>query len=78
MTTTTAQTQLINYVHKYVASGLNSYPLSDWYDTATGKAFCNGKSCEPFRARPTVGGHFALVRITFSLVGSGRTSGAHC
>lgn len=61
MTTTTAQTQIINDLHKYLASGFSSYPLSDWYDTATGKVTCNGKNCQPFRARPTVGGHLALV-----------------
>ncbi|KAH9844226.1 DUF1793-domain-containing protein [Rhodofomes roseus] len=62
MTTTSARNQLINYVHKYLASSLNSLPASDWYDTATGKAQCStGNSCQPFRARPVVGGHLALL-----------------
>ncbi|KAI0736168.1 hypothetical protein C8Q72DRAFT_241274 [Fomitopsis betulina] len=76
MTTTTAQTQIINYLHKYLASGLNSYPISDWYDTATGKATCIGKSCKPFRARPSVGGHFALLIASAwnSTSGSGTTT----
>ncbi|KAH9938229.1 uncharacterized protein B0H18DRAFT_1112408 [Fomitopsis serialis] len=30
MTTTSAQNQLINYVHKYLSSSLNSVPASDW------------------------------------------------
>ncbi|TFY60797.1 hypothetical protein EVJ58_g4914 [Rhodofomes roseus] len=37
MTTTSARNQLINYVHKYLASSLNSLPASDWYDTATAR-----------------------------------------
>ncbi|EPT03715.1 hypothetical protein FOMPIDRAFT_1022289 [Fomitopsis schrenkii] len=75
MTTTTAQTQIINDLHKYLASGFSSYPLSDWYDTATGKVTCNGKNCQPFRARPTVGGHLALlITAATNLTSSATTS----
>lgn len=45
---------LISSVKKYAADGLNSQPLGDWYETTDGDV-------EGFRARPVVGGHFALV-----------------
>jgi hypothetical protein len=46
--------QLISSVVKYASDGLNSVPLSDWYDASTGKS-------DGFQARPVVGGHFALL-----------------
>ena len=51
----------ITAVRNYLADGQNNVPLSDWFDTTTGKV-------EGFRARPVVGGHLALVRICYAFL----------
>jgi len=56
MTDTATRDVLINAVHNYASNGLSSQPLGDWYDT-------NGGTVEGFRARPVVGGHFALLDL---------------
>ncbi|KAL9595891.1 MAG: hypothetical protein Q9219_006159 [cf. Caloplaca sp. 3 TL-2023] len=50
---------LINDVHAYITNGLNEVPLSDEY-TVSGPGL--GKNLG-FRARPTVGGHFATLAL---------------
>lgn len=54
VSTTTMRDTFISSVKKYAADGLSSQPLGDWYETTNGDV-------EGFRARPVVGGHFALV-----------------
>ncbi|KAG6830826.1 hypothetical protein H0H92_014478 [Tricholoma furcatifolium] len=44
----------INSVYSYAVNGLNSVPLSDWYDTVTGVV-------QGFQARPVVGGHLGVI-----------------
>lgn len=50
---------LVNDVHAYIANGLNQVPLSDEF-TVSGAGV--GKNLG-FRARPTVGGHFATLAL---------------
>ena len=57
MTSTAVRDMFISSVRKYAADGLSSQPLGDWYETTDG-------SVEGFRARPVVGGHLALVRLS--------------
>ncbi|QRV90571.1 hypothetical protein RhiJN_18589 [Ceratobasidium sp. AG-Ba] len=45
---------LISRLRDYLANGKNNAPFSDWYDAISGKSV-------GFRARPVVGGHFALL-----------------
>ncbi|KAI0683606.1 DUF1793-domain-containing protein [Cytidiella melzeri] len=47
---------LVSAVKNYAADGESSQPLGDWYETANGDV-------EGFRARPVVGGHFALLAL---------------
>jgi len=47
---------LISGVRKYIASGVNNAPFSDWYETTN--AVVQG-----FRARPVAGGHLALLVV---------------
>ena len=54
VTTSTVRDIFVNSVYKYAADNENSQPLGDWYETLNGDV-------ESFRARPVVGGHFALV-----------------
>jgi hypothetical protein len=63
MTSTSARDLFISSVRKYVMDGLNSQPLGDWYETINGDV-------EGFRARPVVGGHFALVRFSDNAINS--------
>ncbi|KAL1706445.1 hypothetical protein EV121DRAFT_278880 [Schizophyllum commune] len=54
MSDTNTRDMLISAVAQYAANGQNDVPFSDWYETTDGKV-------AGFRARPVVGGHFALV-----------------
>ncbi|KAL1722415.1 hypothetical protein EV715DRAFT_270417 [Schizophyllum commune] len=54
MSDTNTRDMLISAVAQYAANGQNDAPFSDWYETTDGKV-------AGFRARPVVGGHFALV-----------------
>jgi len=56
MTNTAARDLFISSVRKYAANGVNSAPLSDWYETTNG-------AVQGFRARPVVGGHLALLAL---------------
>ncbi|KAL1747685.1 hypothetical protein HDZ31DRAFT_80256 [Schizophyllum fasciatum] len=51
---TNTRDMLVSAVAQYAANGQNDVPFSDWYETTDGKV-------ADFRARPVVGGHFALV-----------------
>lgn len=51
---------LVNDVHAFVANGLNQVPLSDEFTVQAGAGV--GKNLG-FRARPTVGGHFASLAL---------------
>ncbi|KAL8709692.1 MAG: hypothetical protein Q9220_005632 [cf. Caloplaca sp. 1 TL-2023] len=55
---------LVNDVHAYVSNGLNQVPLSDEF-TVRGEGV--GKNLG-FRARPTVGGHFATLALQGSSI----------
>ena len=54
MSDTNTRDMLISAVAQYAANGQNDAPFSDWYETTDGKE-------AGVRARPVVGGHFALV-----------------
>lgn len=54
MSDTTARDMFVTAVRAYAAVGLNSAPMSDWFDTVSG-------TVQGFRARPVIGGHLALV-----------------
>ena len=49
----------INDVHAFISNGLNSAPLSDGYTVTGSKAGQSGG----LRARPVVGGHFAVLAL---------------
>ncbi|EIN10412.1 DUF1793-domain-containing protein [Punctularia strigosozonata HHB-11173 SS5] len=55
-TETSTRDLFISSVRKYAADGESSQPLGDWYETTNG-------AVEGFRARPVVGGHFALLAL---------------
>ncbi|KAI0092706.1 DUF1793-domain-containing protein [Irpex rosettiformis] len=57
VSSTSVRNTLISSVRKYAADGSSSQPLGDWYETTDG-------SVEGFRARPVVGGHFALLALS--------------
>ncbi|KAH7914231.1 hypothetical protein BJ138DRAFT_452039 [Hygrophoropsis aurantiaca] len=61
MTNDTMRDILISSVYKYAADGESNQPLGDWYEATDG-------SVEGFRARPVVGGHFALVSFDIRLI----------
>jgi len=52
----TTRDLFVSSVRKYIASGVNSAPFSDWYETTNAKT-------QGFRARPVVGGHLALLVV---------------
>lgn len=54
VTDKTVRDAFISALYSYASNGKNNAPLSDWYDTQSGVV-------QGFRARPVVGGHFALV-----------------
>ncbi|KAL1730973.1 hypothetical protein EV714DRAFT_283692 [Schizophyllum commune] len=60
---------LISAVAQYAANGQNDAPFSDWYETTDGKV-------AGFRARPVVGGHFALVSGVYDVIGGWMADGA--
>lgn len=64
MTDTEARDLFIKSVRTFIGNGRGKQPFGDFYDTASGEP-------QEFRARPVVGGHFALVRYaaTMSTVG---------
>ncbi|KAI9733635.1 MAG: hypothetical protein M1834_003237 [Cirrosporium novae-zelandiae] len=53
----TTRDKLINNLYSYIANGLNTVPFSDRYYTTSG--YYNS-----FRARPTIGGHFASIALS--------------
>ncbi|KAF8513743.1 DUF1793-domain-containing protein [Hysterangium stoloniferum] len=52
----TTRDLFVSSVRKYIASGVNSAPFSDWYETTNAKT-------QGFRARPVAGGHLALLVV---------------
>lgn len=63
MTDTTMRDLFISSVLKYAANGLNSVPLSDWYDTLSGED-------QGFQARPVVGGHLGTyLELVMQIIG---------
>ncbi|TRM67680.1 hypothetical protein BD626DRAFT_104598 [Schizophyllum amplum] len=70
MSDSSTQDMLISAVASYAANGKNDVPFSDWYETRSGEV-------SGFRARPVVGGHFALLALdSSSPVASGTTFAA--
>ncbi len=61
MTLTAVRDQFVQAVRSYAADGKNSQPLGDLYQTTDGTQVVNS-----FRARPVVGGHLALVRLSLT------------
>ncbi|KAF7719040.1 Uncharacterized protein PECH_000222 [Penicillium ucsense] len=53
----------IDDLHRYISNGLNSAPFSDRYWVEAGDGFSAGQEYA-FRARPTLGSHFALAALT--------------
>ena len=64
----------IDDVHQFVSSGKNSKPFSDRY---TVKGDQMGKFTS-YRARPVVGGHFAVLALEASGIFSGSSGGCAC
>ncbi|KAH9844227.1 DUF1793-domain-containing protein [Rhodofomes roseus] len=56
VTDTTVRDTFISALNAYAADGENNAPLSDLYYTTNGEVY-------QFRARPVVGGHFALLAL---------------
>ncbi|KAJ5584723.1 uncharacterized protein N7459_004523 [Penicillium hispanicum] len=52
----------ISDMHSYISNGLNSAPFSDRYWVAASNGYSAGESYS-FRARPTLGSHFALAAL---------------
>ncbi|KAH9938228.1 DUF1793-domain-containing protein [Fomitopsis serialis] len=63
MTNTTVRDMFISALYSYAADGENNAPLSDLYYTTNGEVYI-------FRARPVVGGHFALLALQSAGVSS--------
>ncbi|KAF8581797.1 DUF1793-domain-containing protein [Ramaria rubella] len=55
-TDTTTRDLFVSRVNKYIASGVNSVPFSDWYETTNAEV-------QGFQARPVAGGHLALLVV---------------
>ncbi|KAL1661464.1 hypothetical protein GGF50DRAFT_129457 [Schizophyllum commune] len=68
MSDTNTRDMLISAVAQYAANGQNDAPFSDWYETTDGKV-------AGFRARPVVGGHFALVSGVYDVIGGWMADG---
>ncbi|EJF56480.1 hypothetical protein DICSQDRAFT_93645 [Dichomitus squalens LYAD-421 SS1] len=58
VTSNDVRDQIVSAVVKYASDGQNSNPLSDLYDTDSGKQAMGGNF-----ARPVVGGHLALLAL---------------
>ncbi|KAF8485559.1 DUF1793-domain-containing protein [Gautieria morchelliformis] len=56
VTNATTRDMFVSRVNKYIASGVNSVPFSDWYETTNAKV-------QGFQARPVAGGHLALLVV---------------
>lgn len=63
VTDSSLRDQFITDINKFLADGESKAPLGDWYDTISGAS-------QAFKARPVVGGHLALVSISFLLANS--------
>ncbi|KAJ5108304.1 hypothetical protein N7456_004979 [Penicillium angulare] len=53
----------INDIWAYISNGLNTAPFSDKYWTSSGSGYTAGEY-NSFRARPTLGSHFALAALS--------------
>ncbi|KAI0347134.1 DUF1793-domain-containing protein [Trametopsis cervina] len=71
VSSTAVRDMFVSSVAKYAADGSSRQPLGDWYETTNGDV-------ESFRARPVVGGHFALLALgsssTVDTLGSSTTN----
>ena len=59
----TSREVFIADLHAYVANGLNGAPFSDRYWVVDSRGYVAGQSYS-FRARPTLGSHFALAALS--------------
>lgn len=59
VTNTTLRDYMITSVRKHAAAGVNSAPMSDWYDDTSGVD-------QGFANRPVVGAHLGLVGFCLS------------
>ncbi|OJJ43220.1 hypothetical protein ASPZODRAFT_146239 [Penicilliopsis zonata CBS 506.65] len=57
-----AREMLIADLHAYISNGLNAVPFSDKYWVKNGTDYVAGEY-DSFRARPTLGSHFALMAL---------------
>ena len=58
-----ARDLFISDLHAYLANGLNTAPWSDRYWVEASNGYSAGQSYS-FRARPTLGSHFALAALS--------------
>jgi len=58
-----ARDLFVNDLHAYLANGLNTAPWSDRYWVEASNGYSAGQSYS-FRARPTLGSHFALAALS--------------
>ncbi len=55
----------MNDIWSFISNGMNSFPFSDRWVVKSGGSHPVGKE-EFLRARPTVGGHFALLALKWA------------
>lgn len=60
----TLSSHIIADLSKYLANTPSRVPFSDWYD-------CGTAATQGFKARPVVGGHFAVLAAELSGSGTG-------